>query len=140
MVNRLFAEAATRTFATSYLTILEIASAVKRQESEGDIPKGQAEKTFGSVRVDFKSRFTVFPLDATFVREATTLILSYSLRAPDAIQLASCLEARTLALGAKAVFVSSDNKLNKVATSEGLIVFDPTAADADKKLDSILSR
>ena len=77
--------------------------------------------------------YQLVPLSPTALRLAAALcnrywdIRRHPLRSLDALQLASALVARTLALGDELVFVTADTRLAAVASLEGFSFVNPLA-------------
>lgn len=69
-------------------------------------------------------RYQVIELNDNLFDEARRLLIKHPLRALDALQLASALQAAKV-LGIQPIFISADTRLLAAATAEGLAVDDP---------------
>jgi uncharacterized protein len=107
----------------SSLVSLEVRSAIRRREYEGDLTSLNAEKALRFLNAEL---IRVKPVELTTVIFATAdeVIDRHRLRALDALQLATALviapERGTMG------FVSSDTRLLKAAQAEGFVALDPT--------------
>jgi uncharacterized protein len=112
------------------VTQVEICSGVSRLRREGIVPSRTAQTIRLLLHRHVKREYIVVNATAPIIQDAEDLLDTHTLRAYDAIQLASALAAnRRLAEAALAplVFVSSDVRLHTAATAEGLTVDDPNA-------------
>lgn len=107
----------------SALTALEARSGIRRREWLGDIDPSAAAMTLATLAHE-TSRIVEHPISTGILYQAATLVDRHSLRALDAIQLATALHIGQK--GSTMRFVSSDLKLLKAARSEGLDCWDPT--------------
>ncbi len=108
--------------------MIEIYSALARRKREGSVPAADCLIAAQAFTVHSATEYEFIELDQGIVSVARDLLERYSLRAYDAVQLASAIVAnQTLALAqlAPLIFVSADNQLNGVATSEKLEVDNP---------------
>jgi len=104
--------------ATSRLSEVEVASALSRRCREGAFPAEERDRALAALHHDFATLFVV-ELGPEVVVRAVALLARLALRAPDSIQLASCLELREQ-LGAPCLFVCGDTRLIAAARQEGL--------------------
>lgn len=77
----------------------------------------------------FEREYWVLKLSDQIVRRAEDLLSVYPLRAYDAVQLATALEASALMIASRLpslVFVSADQRLLSAAKGERLLVLDLT--------------
>ncbi len=79
--------------ATSRYSAVEIASALARRAREGAVSHEDRERTLAALQVDLGAMLIV-ELTAEVVIRAQALLQRHSLRAGDAVQLASCLRLR----------------------------------------------
>ncbi|HYN06944.1 MAG TPA: type II toxin-antitoxin system VapC family toxin [Vicinamibacterales bacterium] len=79
--------------ATSRYSAVEIASALARRTREGAISPDDRERTMAALQTDL-SAMLIVELTAEVVIRAQALLQRHSLRAGDAVQLASCLRLR----------------------------------------------
>ena len=115
----------------SGLTIPEVASAIARRRGEGLLSDGDARLTWRKFRQDVQAWLLVDVARALLIRAAGLLIRSSTgvpLRALDAIQLASALEAqrqyRQAGVGSL-TFLTADSRLELAARRAGLDVDNP---------------
>jgi predicted nucleic acid-binding protein len=79
--------------ATSRYSAVEIASALARRAREGAISREDCERAMAALREDLTAMLVV-ELTPEVVTRAQALLRRHSLRAGDAVQLASCLHLR----------------------------------------------
>lgn len=104
--------------ATARLTETEVASALARRCREGAFSTIERDRAFASLRRDLRSIYRV-ELTSAVTRRSLDLLKRYSLRAADAVQLASCLELREQ-LALPVLFVAFDRRLCEAAAGEDL--------------------
>ena len=104
--------------ATSRLSSVEIASALVRRSREGGISEEQRERALAVLDADV-SAMLVVELTPAIVARAQTLLRRHSLRAGDAIHLASCLHLQQ-ELQDETPFIAFDDRLMAAARLEGL--------------------
>ncbi len=105
---------------TSRISELEVTSALARRCREGHFPAADRDRALAALRHDF-STFFVIELSSDVTQAASHLLLRYSLRAADALHLASSLELRRR-LRFPVTFVVFDEQLRAAARAEGLVV------------------
>ena len=114
----------------SVLAPLEVRSAIRRREAMGDIRPQDARQALHSLSEEMR-RLVEHPISEQILSEAAALVDRHSLRALDAIQLASALLAKlTLRLQDSLTFVASDQRLLEAALKEGLATWDPSVVQA----------
>lgn len=109
------------------LTVVEVIAALARQRKSNNFSPQDAAFAMAAARLDVL-RFFKVEMTRTLLNSAAGLADRHSLRAYDAVQLASVVHLRNerAILGlAPMVLVSSDMELNSAATAEGLTVDDP---------------
>ena len=106
------------TRATSRLSEVEVTSALMRRAREGEVSKRATDRAVAGLRTDM-SAMLVVELTPQIVTLAGALLRRHSLRAGDAIQLASCLFLRR-EIGDELEFVVFDARLIAAAKREGL--------------------
>jgi uncharacterized protein len=111
------------TAASSRLSEVEISSAVVRRCRGGAISPKSRDAILSVLREDFATLYVV-EFSAVISRLCHDLLVRRSLRAGDAIQLASCIHLRDQ-LGQPTEFVAYDRRLNEAAAAEGLEVPGP---------------
>ncbi len=104
--------------ATSRLSEVEVASALARRAREGAFPQAERDRALAALSGDTVS-LTIVEVTPEVAARARSLLVSYPLRASDAIQLASCLYLQQ-EIGAPMEFVAFDRRLNEAAAREGL--------------------
>ena len=109
---------ASGTPATSRLTEVEVASALMRRWREGAFAAAERDRALAALVSDLRA-VTVVEIVPTVTARARMLLQRHSLRAGDALQLASCLLLRDSTVGAVA-FAGFDDRLNQAARAEGL--------------------
>ena len=115
-VWRLFAER--RVLATASLSYAEVLSALNRKLSEHRIGREQYHAAADSLEHDW-TELDVIPMRQEVLRQARIVLERHTLRAGDAVQLASALH---LAASGPVGFASADRRLNQAATAEGFIL------------------
>ncbi len=111
------------------ITAVEIVSALARRNREGGILPRTAQAARLLVDRHFEREYRVLKLSDQIIKRAEDLLSVYPLRAYDAVQLATALEANALITAARLpslMFVSADQRLLSAANSERLLVLNPT--------------
>ena len=103
----------------SRLTEVEVPSAIARRLREGRVSEPDRDAVVKAF-LDDMHRWEVIELSSDVARRALALLSSHSIRAGDAIQLASALLARDRAGSILSQFVASDVRLPAAARLEGL--------------------
>ncbi|HET9784237.1 MAG TPA: type II toxin-antitoxin system VapC family toxin [Terriglobales bacterium] len=118
--------------AISGLSMLEFKAVIRARMRGGAIASGEGERSLA----DFFRRATRSMiqqgLTEAVVGLANRLLDRHPLRAPDALQLASCLElhrTRQEALGQEVYLVGSDQRLLAAAKGENVPCWDPAAEE-----------
>ncbi len=106
---------------TSRLSEVEVASAIARRCREGVLSITDQDRALETLRRDLASSFYVVELSAAIGTMTHGLFSRTSLRAGDAIQLASCLSIQQR-LDLPIHFIAYDTRLNEAAQQEGLFV------------------
>jgi predicted nucleic acid-binding protein len=106
--------------ATSRYSAVEIASALARRTREGVIAPDDGERTLTALQADL-SAMLIVELTAEVVVRAQALLQRHSLRAGDAVQLASCLQLRA-ELGDDVSLVAFDERLVAAARKERVVL------------------
>jgi hypothetical protein len=106
--------------ATSRLSELEVASAIARRTREGAFSAVQRDRMLRALGDDVPA-LAVVEVIPDIVADARALLLRHSLRAGDAVQLASCLYLQKQ-LARPVPFVVYDRRLALAARAEGLTV------------------
>jgi uncharacterized protein len=124
---RLAARSKNHRFAMLSLTRVEMHSAIRRREREGDIDAAVADQLLGQFEQHLESRFIKQVLNDSLIDLATSFVNRHALRAYDAVQLAGCLILKENSSSDEPSFVCSDQRLLQAAENEGLACLDPTA-------------
>lgn len=111
-------------FAVLTISAVEIRSAIRRRQREGDIDADDAGAILESVRSHMETRFIRQAITDGVIDFALEMIDRYALRAYDAVQLAGCLALSAITAEAY-TFVCSDQRLIEAARSEKVRVLDP---------------
>ena len=106
--------------ATSRLSEVEVASALVRRTREAAFTEKERDRALASLVNDFATLIIV-EFTPEITADARALLLRHSLRAGDAVQLASCLYLQR-EMGQPLPFVAFDDRLTKAAHEEGLTV------------------
>jgi predicted nucleic acid-binding protein len=125
---RLAARVTNHRFAVLALSRVEMHSAIRRREREGDIDAAIADRLLSQFEQHLESRFIKQVLNDQLIDLATSLVRQNALRAFDAVQLAGCLMLKENSASDEPSFVCSDQRLLQAAEMEGLACLDPTSA------------
>lgn len=113
---------------TSRMTIVEVISAFARRVREGSLSSAELAIARDAFRGDCLNEYQIMPPTMTVIDLACVLLEQHPLRAYDATHLATALSAQQF-LAAQGypplTFLSADDRLNRVATAEGLQVDNP---------------
>jgi uncharacterized protein len=113
-------------FAILTLSAVEVRSAIRRRQRDGDIAAEAAGAILDSLSSHLETRFIRQAINDTVIDTALGILDRHALRAYDAVQLAGCLVLCAVAAAAF-TFVCSDRRLLEAARLEQLMVFDPAA-------------
>lgn len=106
--------------ATYRLSSVEIVSVLMRRSREGALAEDELQRALDALEPDLAAMLVV-ELTPAVVGRAHALLRRYSLRAGDAIQLASCLYLQD-ELEEDIVLVVFDDRLSDAARGEGLTI------------------
>ena len=106
--------------ATSRLSEVEVASALARRAREKAFTARERDRALAALEADVAALYVV-ELVPEITAAARTLLMRRTLRASDAIHLASALRLQS-ELGSSIPFVVFDARLREAATAEGLRV------------------
>lgn len=107
------------------LAQVELRSAVRKRERNGEIPGLVATHLLDAFRRHLESRFVTQKVTDFVLDVASMLVDRYALRAYDAIQLAGYSALKSSAGTDVPVFVCSDQALLAAAYQEGMPTLDP---------------
>ena len=105
------------------LTILEVRSAIRRLEREGNISAERARNVLRQIADDAANMYFV-QRTAAAMSEAEQLLDRHALRTLDALQLAGYLVTRQ-DMRSPLIFVCADNRLLAAAETEGIPTINP---------------
>jgi predicted nucleic acid-binding protein len=123
----LFSDQPENRFAVLAIAAVEIRSAIRRRQREGDIGAEDASEILQILGSHLETRFLRQLISDTVIDAALEMVDRYALRAYDAVQLAGCLVLCDSTAEAF-TFVCSDHRLLEAARSEQLRTFDPAAS------------
>jgi len=109
------------------LTQVELRSAVRRRERNGEIPPPVAKQLLETFKRHLETRFVSQMINDFVLDVATALVDRHALRAYDAVQLAGYVALRGSTGTDVPVFVCSDHALLDAARLEGIPILDPAA-------------
>jgi len=111
--------------AVSALAPIEVRSAIRRRERLGDISAVHAGEALSTLTAESR-RLIEQPVTATVLSRASAVVDQHSVRALDAIQLATALILRETLIGADVLlFICSDIRLLKAAEAEAMATYNP---------------
>jgi predicted nucleic acid-binding protein len=108
------------------LTQVEVSAAIFRRGRAGGMSVQDLDNAMVAFDRDVRHSFSVVEFNPRVVERSIDLVRAHSLRAADAIQLASVLLARAQLAPTELTVLGSDLELNAAAIAEGLSVIDPT--------------
>jgi predicted nucleic acid-binding protein len=124
-MSQLFETTEDRAHLVSALAELEIHCTLRRLARSKNISDDHCTSAMAAVAAEQK-RMIEYPLTAAVMQEAVIVSDRSALRALDALQLATALEARSSVFDQDVItLVSSDQELLTAAKSEGFEVWDP---------------
>lgn len=109
------------------LSQVELRSAVRRRERNGEIPPLVATQLLETFKRHVEARFVCQIVTNFVIDVASVLVDRHALRAYDSVQLAGYVALRGSTGTDVPVFVSSDQALLTAARQEGIPVLDPTS-------------
>lgn len=129
-VSGLFDPALNNEVFIAAITPVEIIAALTRRARGGALAAADAGTVCNLLRSDLLTSYQIVELTEALIARAMMIAETHALRGYDAVQLAAALEINTLCVGSgllPIIFVSTDDDLNTVAASEGLVVENPNA-------------
>jgi predicted nucleic acid-binding protein len=109
------------------LTQVELRSAVRRRERNGEIPPLVATQLLEAFKRHLEQRFVSQMVNDFVLDVASALVDRHALRAYDAVQLAGYLALRGSTGTEVPIFVCSDHGLLEAARLEGIPILDPAS-------------
>ncbi len=107
------------------LAQVELRSAIRRRERNGEIPAVAAAQLLEVFKRHVESRFITQTVTDYVLDIASMLLDRYPLRAYDAVQLAGYIALKSSAGADVPTFVCSDQELLSAAVQEGIPILDP---------------
>ena len=129
-VQQITDPATTPVLLVSAIAIVEVAGALARKERERELTATERQQYLGLFAVDCQQLFSLLPVTGPLLRLAASLTARQSLRAYDAVHLASALQANQLLVNSGApplTFVAADMRLCRAGHAEGLLSEDPAS-------------
>lgn len=108
----------------STLSIIEIASALRRKQNAGELTQRLRNDLLVVFFEEATESCTILPIEGEAFERAFDLVVEDDLRTLDALQLGTALELSVPAHGI--TFVSADRNLVETATDRGLSTIDPS--------------
>lgn len=115
---------------TSSFTVLEVISVITRLFRTNTLSRRSYQRLLGDLRQDVRQTIVLQPVADAILAEAVRSIIDHSLRAPDAIQLATALKVRNEDQERSTFMLCSDVRLKRACESSGLAVIDPEAPNS----------
>lgn len=137
LVKRYRTEPGTEVVFVSFLSVLELTSAILRLARGGELREDTAGEILASFRRHLHDLLEVWPLADEITAAAVSAVQRHSLRSADALHFASAEKIAALAPGTKVVMVSSDLELLDAAEAAGLTALDPQAPGSAVKLKQL---
>lgn len=110
----------------SPLSGVEVLAAVARKQRLGELDLNTRDRVVAAFRGDYRRRFIQTTLAGAVVEKAMSLVLAHSLRAYDAVQMASALLLPEASPRLRPLrFVSADSALLRAARQMGLATENP---------------
>lgn len=112
------------TFAVSSFTIVEFRAVIRARQRARTLNPAQAEAALAHLRRRVEHHWVRQPVNEVIFDRADVFLDRYTLRAPDALQLAACI---TLSQTEPVQFVCSEQRLLAAARREGIAAWDPAS-------------
>ena len=109
------------------LARIELRSAIRRRERNGEIPPLIATQLLEAFKRHVEGRFLIQTVSDFLLDVASVLVDRYALRAFDAVQLAGYMVLKGSAGTDLPIFVCSDQELLMVAKREAIPILDPAS-------------
>jgi len=109
------------------LARIELRSAIRRRERNGEIPPLIATQLLEAFTRHVEGRFLIQTVSDFLLDVASVLVDRYALRAFDAVQLAGYMVLKRSAGTDLPIFVCSDQELLMVAKREAIPILDPAS-------------
>jgi uncharacterized protein len=122
---RLMSRAAGNQFAVLALAPVEVHSALRRRERNGDIEGATVRDLLTSFHRHLESRFLRQAVTDAILDAACELVDRHSLAAFDGVQLSGYFALKSSVRSSIPIFVSADRELLRAAEAEAVPVLDP---------------
>ncbi len=110
------------------ITWVEVLSAFARLQRQGNLDADDIAGVVRAFRYDWDTQYQVIEMDAALIEQAGRLVQKHPLRAYDGVQLSAALTlqmALSQITSLPLIFLSADNRLLDVASTEGLQTGNP---------------
>ena len=110
------------------ITWVEVLSAFARRQREGSFSPTDTVKAIQTFRYDLDMQYQVVELSQTVAEAAGRLVTNHSIRAYDAVQLASAVHIQTALVQTQSItlnFLTADDRLTPIAQAEGFLTDNP---------------
>lgn len=127
-VENICSHAATPTIFIAQITSTELISALARRAREGNISLTNLQMSLQLIDNHLQARYSIIRLQKSVTQTANQFLLTHSLRAMDALQLASAYviyQRLSIQQQSDFQFIAADQRLLDVAQKEGLSVDNP---------------
>lgn len=125
-VRAIVASHSPHTIFVSRITEVEANSAIARRQREGKFTISQATGIRRLIHKHFSTSYTVIDINPVITRLSIDLLYRHTIRAYDAIQLATVIEIhqRLSSVAISPIFACADSRLLNIALLEGLMAED----------------
>jgi len=141
-IDRLFKEIETseHRLATSFLSVLEFVSALRRLVKAKEISQEIFADSLARFVADIERYFAMSPVDDTTISKSIFLIIKHAVKTADSIHLVSAIELREVLRKSeeRLIFVGDDEELCTAALNESIDVINPRENGAMQKLGEYL--
>lgn len=127
-VISLFKPSAQHQLYVARITLVEVISALARQQRGGFLKPDEYAKAVARFRRVYAKQFFIVDIDAPLIEHASQLTEKHYLRGYDSVQLAAVLEVerlRQIAAASRLTLISADVALNNAAQIEGVLTDNP---------------
>lgn len=121
----------------SLMAFLELKSAFKRLAKGRTLSESQVSVLLSEFSSDQSAIYGVLNVDARLIGVAGALMDRHTLRAGDALHLASILQLQSAAQDSKVIVVASDEELCAACSADGFEVLNPEDERATERLAEI---
>lgn len=127
--------------ATSFLTVLEFVSAIRRLSKANRISNREFRDIVSTFSQELEP-FLIRTIDDKTVTDAVTYVVKYALKSADSMHLATVVELKKIMkeIGENVIFVCDDRELVDAGRCENLEVINPRDADDAERLKGIVGQ